>query len=596
MTLLGGRASELSDDAVVAMGRRLFASRATGPESARFMVIHAGYLFTRFSRSGSKHLLDEAITLYQVALGLHLKADSGRPDVLESLLTCLNTRFEQAGSGADLDDLILLQRERLESLPSWHPNRLEHISLLSNYIARRCYAAHAPADDDHIAIAYLARDALHLIPQHHRLYSSFLNNIMVGLGKIAFCEVNWGIIDLYRELLELRPNFDSIRGRISESLANWLLHRSDQLQDHVDRLEAIRLFREAEGLLLDSHSEGRFARLTNLANALTNEIKRTGNGHSYMEVVQLRREALKICPPEFRTTMLNNLAQSLQARFGQSGDMQDLTEAVSLLRQADQRRSNTLAIPHVASAHLANALARRFLVTKDLSDLSEATQLYPEALKVCPQDARSTLLSNLASCHLLHFRETGIHHNLGQAIGLSRKALEAAPEDGTYKLQALCNLASCLGSGMMDREEAVSLYRRALNLCNKYDPNRIPILKNLAVTLAEPYQALKPAMKEVTEQLIRHPNQVPTDVQREFVASLFGQQDRPTLGSVENNDLREAIGFYCEALELCPDGHPDRAEILLAWAGTLLDRWIRTDGSDPLILISWEVTQGSNLW
>lgn len=56
---------------------------------------------------------------------------------LNNLALCILTRYEQLGSVVDLDEVIVLGRETLESRPQGHADRSDSLKNLSRYLHTR---------------------------------------------------------------------------------------------------------------------------------------------------------------------------------------------------------------------------------------------------------------------------------------------------------------------------------------------------------------------------------------------------------------------------------------------------------------------------
>ena len=95
------------------------------------------------------------------------------------------------------------------------------------------------------------------------------------------------------------------------------------------------MHREALSLRPPGHSD-RSDSLNNLAVDLRSRFEQTGQRQNLEEAIELDREALSLLPPGHsdRSGSLNSLANELHSRFGQTGQLQDLEEAIELYREA----------------------------------------------------------------------------------------------------------------------------------------------------------------------------------------------------------------------------------------------------------------------
>ncbi|KAG2071283.1 hypothetical protein BDR04DRAFT_520543, partial [Suillus decipiens] len=214
--------------------------------------------------------------------------------------------------------------------------------------------------------------------------------------------------------------------------------------------------------------------------------------------IELHREALLLRPAGHsgRSTSLNNLAVSLQARFQQRGTMSDLDACIELHREAlllhplgHSGRSTSL-------NNLAESLRVRFQQRGMMSDLDEAIELHREALLLHPpsHSYRSMSLNNLAESLRVRFEQRGMMSDLDESIELHRDALFLRPAGHSDRSTSLNNLAASLQvrfqqrGTMSDVDEAIELYREALLLFLPGHSDRSTSLNNLAIGFQDRYK------------------------------------------------------------------------------------------------------------
>jgi len=136
-----------------------------------------------------------------------------------------------------------------------------------------------------------------------------------------------------------------------------------------------------------------------LQSASSSNSLRTADLQSAISICQrLLHRNLPIRHPK-RLEILNNLACFLPTRFGQTGYVRDLDEAISLHRQA----LTFLPVLHPdrpgSLYNLANVLGTRFIETGVIADVNEAISLHREALALIPYPhlERPQSLNNLAA-------------------------------------------------------------------------------------------------------------------------------------------------------------------------------------------------------
>ena len=191
------------------------------------------------------------------ALELRPQGHPNRSSPLNSLASCLLTRYKQLGAVADLEEAIVLNRKALELRPQGHPNRSCSLNNLAAYLSTRYEQLGAVADLEEAIV--LNREALELCPQRHPIRSSSLNNLALclstrckQLGTVADLEE---AIVLTREALELCPQGHLYRSLSLKNLALCLSTRYEQLGAVADLEEAIVLDRETLELCPQGHPD-----------------------------------------------------------------------------------------------------------------------------------------------------------------------------------------------------------------------------------------------------------------------------------------------------------------------------------------------------
>ncbi|KAG1743863.1 CHAT domain-containing protein [Suillus lakei] len=283
--------------------------------------------------------------------------------------------------------------------------------------------------------------------------------------------------------------------------------------------------------------------------------------------VERCRAALKRYPPghHYRSSSLNDLANSLRARFKQRGVPSDLDEATELYRAALLLRPPGHPDRSTTLNNLALSLQDRFKQRGVPSDLDEAIELHRAALLHPPgYSDRSTTLNNLASRFLDRFKHR--------------------PPSRSDQSMTLNNLANSLRERFKQRgvpsdlDEAIELLRAALLLCPPRHSLRSATLNNLAVSLRDKFKQLgiSSDLDESTELhraalLLRSPGHSERSSSLINLASNF--EDRFRQRGVPS-DLDEAIKLLRAALLLCPSGHSSRSLALNNLALSLRDRFL----------------------
>lgn len=182
-----------------------------------------------------------------------------------------------------------------------------------------------------------------------------------------------------------------------------------------------------------------------------------------MATAGLRHAAIMLLENhELRWRVLTNLAVSLDARFKQLGDTEDLDEMVELYRGALKLNPED---PGTWTTNLAVAFHRRFDCHRSLSDLEEAVDLHREALHLQqPSHPEYTdSLYNLANVLRSRFEETGQDNDLTEAVALRLRML-GLPSSDPRRLDAL----SPIGTDSSISKERLQQWSARLRFINRH--------------------------------------------------------------------------------------------------------------------------------
>jgi tetratricopeptide (TPR) repeat protein len=227
-------------------------------------------------------------------------------------------------------------------------------------------------------------------------------------------------ISLFRSALALRPLGHPDHPISILNLCKALHQRHLHRRDRADLREAAKLYHS----LLPLCMEGSYLQLRVIEEC--NALARDPSDESIM----LRRTVLEYCQPrhEYRARSLNRLAGDLYARFQRNGDLSHIYEAVNLSREAlvecpaDNERSFFLSV-------LAYTLKLRFYHLRNPSDISECISLNREALSLRPpgHPARQISLNNLAKALEASYVCYGNITEFQEAVHLDEAAYNLSP-------------------------------------------------------------------------------------------------------------------------------------------------------------------------
>ena len=288
------------------------------------------------------------------------------------------------------------------------------------------------------------------------------------------------------------------------------------------------------------------------------------------------REELKRRPPgdPGRGTALFNLADSLEDRFLEINDIQDIEEAIGLHREALVLRPEGHPDRHWSLYSLAWCLGERHRKQGTLPDLEEAITLGRAALDLRPEGHpdRSNSLHVLATCFSFRYEKRGSVADLEQAITLGRAALKLRPPGQSNHARTLDNLGIYLGNRFLklgvtaDLDEAFSLHQSALDLRPEGHPDRSDSLHSLATCFSDRYNkqgSVADLEEAITLGRAALKLRTPGQSNRAWTLDNLGTDLRSRflkLGATA--DLDEAFLLHQSALDLRPEGHPDRSNSL----------------------------------
>ncbi|MEV1065119.1 CHAT domain-containing protein [Streptomyces sp. NPDC050263] len=201
--------------------------------------------------------------------------------------------------------------------------------------------------------------------------------------------------------------------------------------------------------------------------------RQTGELEDVDEAVEAHRAAARATPrhagPEY-ASRVGNLGTALAARFERTGHLEDADQAVEASRAAVE------AIPHVhpqyasRASSLGSALEARFMRTGEPDDADQAVEAHRAAVRATPRHDDPEYASRLSLLGLAlqrHSERTGDSQRLDEAVEVGRAALQAASHGHPYYASIVGNLANALGARCIrtgeleDMDEAVEVIRAA---------------------------------------------------------------------------------------------------------------------------------------
>ncbi|KAG1747017.1 CHAT domain-containing protein [Suillus occidentalis] len=408
----------------------------------------------------------------------------------QSLVGCKIARDTDAGHArlaeymtsdtvSHLNDAVQHFQLVLDQCPVGHPDHGVALTNLASARLRGYTQNHLQDIDTTIS---LFREALALRPQGHPDHASSLLSLIRALtwryGKESTVVDIHESAQLCCKLLPLCPEGTYLR---SMGVDTFVGHVIDRLPIDAS-YEGIHLRRS----MLELCSLGyqfRHKALHRLSQALETRFQQCGSIDDINETIQLRREAVSLCPQGHsnRSLYLNDLAVSLsQHRFKQQGNSNDLDEAISLHEEALRLRLVGHESRHFSLDNLGLALTSRFRARGDIDDITRAISLHREALTLRPpgHPQHDTTLNNLAVALDTRYDELHVSEDLNEAIDWYRQSLRLKRFDHPERYLTLFNLSGALCSLFMhtqekkEVEEAISFCQESLEVLPSLHPDR----------------------------------------------------------------------------------------------------------------------------
>ncbi|TEB31151.1 hypothetical protein FA13DRAFT_1733081 [Coprinellus micaceus] len=285
---------------------------------------------------------------------------------------------------------------------------------------------------------------------------------------------------------------------------------------------------------------------------------------------------------------LNNLGCSFLSRFEHSGDRGDLTEAISLQTKAlDLTPEEGKDLPS-RLMNLGILLLRRFGRTGDLMDIAESISLQGRAVGLIAEGHADLpqMLMNLGSSYLSQFERTGNLTDVAESISLRTRAVDLTPKGHADLPGRLTNLGNSFlrrferTGDLMDIAESISLQGRAVGLIPNQHADLPMMLMNLGSSYLSQFGRTG-NLTDISESISLRTRAV--DLTPEGHASLpvrlmnlgnsyLSRFDR----TGDLTDIAESISLQTRAVDLTPEGHADLPGRLMNLGNSYLSRFGRT--------------------
>ena len=454
---------------------------------------------TRFEHAGTLADLDAAIEAGQASADATPAGHIDRPGRLSNLGNALRSRSERTGAQADLDAAIQAHQSALDATPADYPHRAGLLSNLGVAFDARFERSGRLADlDAAVQAGRAAVDAATANDPHRTMYLSNLGNTLRSRFERTGVQADLdAAIQAHQSALDATPTDYPDRAWHLSSFATALVARFERSGRLADLDAAIQAHQTALDATPAGHRE-RPGRLNNLGNALRARFLRTGALADQDAAIQAIQAAIDSTPTDHPDTAgyLSHLGSALQERFQRTGALADIDAAIPALQAA----ADAIPADHpnraVGLSNLGNALRTRFQRTGALADLDAAIQVGQAAVDATPADHadRDMRLANLGAALLQRFQRLGNRSDLDAAIQAIQAAVDASPADHPDRAKHLSSLGAVLKlrfqhtGAQSDLDAAISAGQTAVDNTPADHTDRSRRLSNLGTVLQAQFE------------------------------------------------------------------------------------------------------------
>jgi tetratricopeptide (TPR) repeat protein len=368
---------------------------------------------------------------------------------------------------------------------------------------------------------------------------------------------------------------------------NFLQH--GRLEDTEEAVEALELVMRIAGEYTPPHLFLGFGTL------LSDRFKHTGSMDDLDQAISMIRKGLNATPHDdsHQARFLYTLGNMLGDRFKHTGSMDDLDQAISIVR------NGLNATPHDDSEQarflytLGNMLGDRFKHTGSMDDLDQAISITRSGLDATPYDDshQARFLYTLGKLLGDRFKHTGSMDDLNQAIGKINDAVDATPYDYPNRNTYLFDFGYLLGkrferTGVIgDLNQAIRVASDAVDAESYNSQSRVGCLINLGTLLFWRFNHMG-SMDDLDRAIILASNALDATSSCHQRASRLGNLGG-FLGArfqrtESMSDLNQAICATSDAVDALPDNHPSQSYELSNLSNLLSLRFKQTGSIDDL--------------
>lgn len=500
-------------------------------------------------------------------------------ELLYSLAGAFARRFGAGENQSDIDRAVAAMRLCVARSGESSVPRAVLLCLLGSYLTQR-YRLVGDTEDSAEA-ERLLDEALATMPEDLPFAATVLMD-QVNLRMWRYnheptpAHVDDFVAAMWRTITEL-PEDEPIRRQTAELAAALVFDLADHLgPEDLDRAIAIH---RLGALAAEPADEVHGYSLFQLASALSLRGNQGVATADFDEAVPLFRRAAEVTDGPLRALSHSMLGNTLLGRHERTGEPDDLRAALDAFHAAFDTEVADQDLVRQFRTNLASGLLTAYdLGAEDA--LAEAIQLLHTAVDADDVLVRARAQGLLGKAYGTRFRQTADRAALDEAVRWHRSAVEADwPED--YGVDHLNNLAAVLDQRAEllgteeDLDEAIELYRVAAGARAPL-PERLMAAGNLAEAYLTRYQRRgDPADAEEALRIARETarDELPSGMAPAQLATLGAMLVAAYEMSGSVADLDAAVSAIRRALDLYPDSHRRRPDVLNQLANVLVTRY-----------------------
>jgi hypothetical protein len=573
-------------DTVLAHARTVLARLPSGPASGTGDLADLGDALRRSALANGEEVpLGEYLAFARTALARSFPGDPHRESHLVNLAALLFVRWTVDGNREGLGEALVLRRTVVHESPG-EPGLPERLNPLGA-VARRWYditsdaraldeavAAHRqgvrstpPVDRWHRTHLGGLCDALRLRYEEKGDLGVLREAVAVGLAAVRLCPAGdpgrpelldlaalalWDRYGAEGEVATLNMAATLSREAVATATdpVDLRAYRSNLcgiLNDFQPVTADRALVEEAVGVgrLATADGGGSAHAWSNLATALTDGYRRTGDLAFLDEAIATDRRVLQLAPPGHRSRplFLYRLANHLQVRYIATGNPVHRDEAFDTIKVAAALAPPGTPIARTCGLALGEALLQRARSTLDGDAAREAVDVFRRLITHCPpgDPNRALYLVDLAASLWAAYAQAKDASLLDEGIAAGTEALVAASLGPVMRTYAELNLGVLLlhryenASDPGDLDRAAVLTGRVAAAIGPGLPNHALALSNHASVLDARYRRDRdPAAAEAVVEayqrvIVAGPGEVAVrvDAARHLAELAAGRQDWP---------------------------------------------------------------------